>query len=293
MVWGGGADLASHRHIHRAFFQNARKLGVPAVWVEDKPENAHVVTPDSVVIGIDIWGQFLPYVDGAKYCLHNFDGSHHLYEQIPDGDFLRLQVWTKDAYGENWDTCRQFDRDGKVLFQPWGTDLLAEEFPDPVFSGDSRNVTFVGAIWSEKHEGTDLGNEAVIQELRDACAEYGLSFRHLTHVSDDENVAATREARLAPSFVGGWQNQHGYLPCRAFKLPSYGALMFTNSDAVNHLFGDATVSGYTVSEALGAALALRRGEYLDLVREQQRIAARYSYRESLQSIDRALQEISG
>ena len=38
-----------------------------------------------------------------------------------------------------------------------------------------------------------------------------------------------REAFLAPTLVGAWQQVHGYIPCRGFKNVSYGALLATNS----------------------------------------------------------------
>ncbi len=297
VVWGGGlgpeSDLASHRWIHRGFHETARKLGIPSFWVEDRPENQQYVFKNSTVISVDLWSRNIPFVEGARYVLHNYDNDHHpLCAQVPPEKLMRLQVWTNDASGETWDTCRSFDREARTLFEPWGSDLLAEEFMEPEFNQASRDITFVGAIWSDQHQGEELGNEAVVQELREACAELGLDFRHLTHVPERENIESVRGARLAPSFVGAWQAQKGYIACRALKNPAYGSLMFTNSDAINHLFGEATVSGYTVAEILSNALSLRKFDYLEMVREQQRVAARWTYRESLQSIERALEEIA-
>ncbi len=98
-------------------------------------------------------------------------------------------------------------------------------------------MTFVGAVWADQWQGVELGNRAAIDELKAACAEHRLAFVHLTHVSEHEQLRALRAARLTPALAGAWQVEHGYLPCRAFKLPSYGCAMFTNVSAVNDLFG--------------------------------------------------------
>lgn len=293
VVWGGTTGLHSHRWIQSAYAQTARKLGVHVQWLPDSPSARSSITAGDVVLSADVFGQHIgEAVPGARYVLHNFDGSHVLCQTAAPENLLRLQVWTNEAHGESWDVYRQFDRENRILFQPWGCDLLAEEFLDPEFNQASRDIAFVGAIWADQHDGMELGNEGVIQELIEACEEYGLEFKHLTQVTDGENIRAVREARLAPSLVGGWQAGRGYIACRALKNPAYGALMFTNSDAINHLFGDATVGGYTVSEIVSNALALRRFDYLEMVREQQRVVSRYTYRESLQSISRALEEIA-
>lgn len=292
IVWGGnGGDLASHRWVHRSFHLTARKMGIESVWAQDSP----AFRPDAgdTVISADIWSKHLPYVPGVDYILHNYDGGSDLcqaLEQTPE-HLLRLQVWTHDATGEEWDTCRQFDRSARTLFQPWGSDLLPEEFLEPVFNPQSRDVVFVGAIWSDQYQGAELGNVAVIEELKQACARHRLVFKHLTHIPDAQMVAETRAARLAPAFAGNWQREHGYIPCRAFKVPAYGALAVCNIPAVQALNRASMKNSTDVVELFEDALSIKRGMYLSLVREQQRVAARYTYRTSIEAIDRALQEI--
>ncbi len=291
VVWGGkNQGLESHRWIQGSFFRNALKLGIQSVWCGDFPENAHHVTPGSTVISADVYGNYLPYVQGTDYVLHNYDGSHPVLQQVEPERLLRLQVWTSDAFGEEWDVCRQYDKWARILFEPWGADLLAEEFMEPVFNPQSRDVVFVGAVWGEKSESGELGNEATIQELRDACAQNGLSFVHKTHVSDAEMIETTRSARLAPSFQGAWQVAHGYLACRSFKQPSYGVLTVSNNPFFRRIFGSALIDGETVAELLGNALSLKRADYLEAVRAQQRTVRRYTFRESFAAIERALEE---
>lgn len=289
IVWGGFSQgLESHRHIHGAFHENALKLGIDSRWVSD--HEGHDVPAGSTVISADIYGHHLPYFPDVRYVLHNFDASHPVIQQARPGQILRLQVWTTDATGEEWGTFRQFDRAGGILFQPWGTDLLAEEFMEPVFNPESRDVTFVGAIWGDRTAGVELGNESVMHELRAACIARQLKFRHLTQVDDDFMRQALRAARVTPALAGLWQVEHGYIPCRVFKLPSYGTLAFTNVLQASALLGMGKPG--TVEELLDRVLGLREATYLELVRWQQEVVARYTYRESLAAIDRAFEELA-
>jgi len=291
VVWGGHKDLSSHRHIHRHYHEAARKMGIQSVWVNDIEARNDLLGPGVTCIAIDIDSDYLDYIEGTRYVLHNFDASHVVCQHAPPEDLLRMQVWTDAATGEKWDECRSFDKDGSIVFFPWGTNLLAEEFMEPVFNPASNEAVFVGAIWSERSAMGELGNEMVIAELRNRLTGMGFKFVHLTHVSDRENVEAVRKARVAPAIAGGWQVGHGYLPCRCFKNPSYGQLMFTNVPAVNRLFGDATVDGTNSKELVENVLKLRQKDVVELIRAQQKVAARYTYRQNLENIDRAFQEL--
>jgi len=291
VVWGGHKDLSSHRHIHRHYHETARKMGIQSVWVNDIEARNDLLGPGVTCIAIDIDSEYLDYVEGTRYVLHNFDASHVVCQHAPPEDILRMQVWTDAATGEKWDECRSFDKDGRIVFFPWGTNLLAEEFMEPVFNTTSNEAVFVGAIWSERSSMGELGNEMVISELRNRLEGLGFKFVHYTHISDEDNVRLIRQARLAPAIAGGWQVGHGYLPCRCFKNASYGQLMFTNVHAVNKLFSGATVAGNGTKELLENVLKLRQKDFSELVREQQKIAARYTYRQNLENIDRAFQEL--
>jgi hypothetical protein len=290
LVWGGKNTQDSTRHVWRAFHSNAVKLGIPSAWVDDDPRNAP--SPGDTVLACDVTGRNLPYVAGVDYVLHNWSGDADLCRRLEGTPerLLRLQVYTNAATGEDWGPCRRFDLGGRVLFQPWGSDLLREEFYEPVFNPGSRELPFVGAIWSDKGSGVEQGNEAVIQELREACKRRGLTFRHLTHVSDAENVAAVRGGRLAPAFAGAWQVEHDYVPCRALKAAAYGQLPLTNVPVVLDVLGGAALRG-SVGEVVDEALGLNQTRYCNLVREVQRAVAQLTYRESLASIDRAFEAI--
>lgn len=293
VVWGGHKDLSSHRWIHKHYHEAARKLGIQSIWVNDYEARNDYIEPGTTVIAIDIDSDHLDFHDDVRYVLHNFDGSHPICQMAEPKNLLRMQVWTDAATGVKWDTCRSFDKDGRIVFFPWGTNLLAEEFMEPTLNVTTNEVVFVGAIWSERSNRGELGNEMAINELKYHLGNMGLKFTHYTHIPDEANIRAVRAARLAPAVAGGWQAANGYLPCRVFKNPSYGVLMFTNVPAVNALFGDATVpGGSNMREMLTNALKLKKKDYEELVRAQQKVAAKYTYRENLLAIDRAFEEMA-
>ena len=287
IAWGGTHGLEAHRHVHFHFVRAAQKMGWKSFMVPDQPESREHLKPGTLVIAADLFAHNIgEAVDGVDYVLHNFDVSHPLCQTVKPEHLLRLQVWTNDAYGAEWSDFRNYDHDGRILFQPWGTDLFAEEFMDPVYKPYSQDVTFVGAVWGEVNKGVELGNVGMIETLKLLCADNSLRFRHLTQVSDQANVNAIREARLAPGFAGNWQVEHNYLPCRVFKNISYGAVGFTNVPALQSFLG---LPQLPMEEMFEWALKLKRQQYLDTVRKQQRKISHYSYRESLVAISRALE----
>lgn len=293
VLWGAHGDLDSLRHIWRHYQETANKLGIQAIGVPDLESSLSHLTPDTLVLAADVWSKHIGVArPGVDYVLHNFDGSHELCRSLEDTPerILRIQVYTNDSNGEEWAPFRLYNREGRVLFQPWGTNLLPEEFFEPVYNLQSNEVTFVGAVWSDQYQGTELGNEQVINELKALLAGRGLKFRHLTHVTDEENVAAVRSARLAPAFAGQWQVDHNYLPCRVFKNISYGTIAITNVPAFKDMFRYCGLKGETVAELLDESLNMKRSHYVEMVKEQQRVIGKYSYRDSLLGIERALIE---
>jgi len=112
----------------------------------------------------------------------------------------------------------------------------------------------------------------------------------LTQVTDEENVDAVRKSRIAPAFTGNWQVEKNYLPCRVFKNVSYGQVALTNVPKFRELFAGCSFDGETIAEMVDDALTLSEREYQELVVAQQQIVARYTYRESLAAIGRALEE---
>ena len=60
-----------------------------------------------------------------------------------------------------------------------------------------------------------------------------------TTLDQEESIKYHQNALMAPTIVGGWQKEKGYIPCRIFKTISYGHIGITNSkeayEVVNRL----------------------------------------------------------
>lgn len=288
VFWGFRSSLDSMRHIFRHFIRVLEVLGRETLWIEDDEANLELLRRGDLVFAVDVEGKALRAVPRVDYVLHNFDAGHPVWVGLHDWHFLRLQTYTTDAeqYGVAWGPVRRYDKEARTLFQPWGTDLLVEEFMEPVFNGDAREAAFVGAVWDDG----GLGNVAAIGELTDALASHDLGLRYLTQVSDEENVEAVRSARLAPAVAGRWQCERNYLPCRVFKSVSYGALALTNVPKFREILAGCHLQAEGIADLVDEALALSESDYLELVAAQQQMVANYTYRESLEAIGRALEE---
>lgn len=284
VCFGGKSTQHSHRHIWEAYQRTALKLGLQAAWVDDTKDGHNEIRAGDLVMCIDVWSEHLaPAVHGARYVLHNFGPEHEvLWSTLGPKQFLRLQVWTYHAHGERIGSCRYWCEENRTLQQPWGTDLLAEEFYEPAFNSTSRDAVFVGAVWNTDGQG----NEPEIDELRAALKSNGLRFVHRTQIGAEEAITLTRAARMAPAIAGAWQVANGYLPCRVFKNVSYGQLAITNVGRFYDLFTDCSLQSETIPELVVEAMSLKRGEWADMVLCQQKVVAQFTYRESLAAIDK-------
>ncbi len=286
MLWGAREGLDSSRHIYRGFHDVLRKMGVHVDWVNDEPANRAVITPGSLVFAYNIWGHNIgTAVPDVDYPLHNFSGDHLLQQTVDYKHLVRLQTYTSQAVGKRWSPCRYWLQEGHVLFQPWGTNLLAEEFQEPVFNPLAKECAFVGALWDDG----GLGNIGTMPLLREVLRERGLELNQLTQVSEQEMVNAVRRSRLAPGLAGAWQVQHSYLPCRVFKNVSLGQPAVTNVEEFNAIIPGIKVYG-NISYIVDSVLSLKAKEWLELVREQQRAVAHFTYREWWENVARAFEE---
>lgn len=289
VLWGLTEGRDSFRHIHRHYLHACQRLEKEVAWLEDAIESRVLLNPGDLVFAVDIASYNLGNpVEGVSYVLHNFDASNPIWDGLEEKNFLRLQVYTNacERQGVEWEPARRYDHENRILFQPWGTDLLAGEFHEPIFAPQSKEVPFVGSIW----DGDGQGNIHAVAELREIVDAHRLVFRHYQNVPDRRNVWAVRTGRLAPALAGAWQIEQDYLPCRVFKNVSYGALALTNVPKFRELFKGCFSSYGSISQIITDALALTESEYLELTRAQQEVVKRYTYKESLESIERALEE---
>ena len=300
VVWGLWNKYHTNRHIHKAFYDHAKKLGYEALWVEDEKKSAAGLRPGDLVIYTQAIGKMvpekftfedynLPVRDDILYCLHNIKDVFK--NKLNPENYINLQVYRDDLLPtgetvERWGEATYFDKKTKTLYQPWGTDLLPEEFKAPVFNENST-VYWIGSVWNDKN---NHGNIEAISELREALKKKGLKFRQLRFIPDFLNRFFIRKSRIAPAIAGKYQVEVNYLPCRMFKNISYGQLGITNVKKFKDILGDSFIEGNTIKELISKALSLSKEEYISKVKAQQEIIKNYTYKNSLENIIRALED---
>ena len=240
IIWGHYKTLNTYSYIQGAFFRAFHELGYNTLWLEDTKENADIANSMGKAIYITE-GQvdnFMPIREDCAYVTHNsvaskYEGLRHLGIQVltnqspPSADALILSP------------VSHYEKSGRILFFPWATDLLPREFDfDGVLKVPKENfVYWVGTI----AKVGPFENLSEIQPFDNNCYKRGIQFKQVNGVSTEENKLLINQSYVAPTIVGKWQKQVGFIPCRIFKNISYGELGVTNSETISKIFGDLVV----------------------------------------------------
>ncbi len=293
VIWGlRSSKTDTFRYIMNHYYETLRDIGLNVVWVDDESENAHVITANSLVICPNMAAKHLPIVAGASYCLHNFHTVKKDYHTLIDSTLnIRLQVYTDEAKtaSQKWNDVTYFDTKTRTLYQPWGTNLLPDQFLEPTFS-KFPILFWVGSIWNDEQ---NQGNLEEISELRRILRKRRIIFKQLKNVSNETNIRAVRRSRIAPAIGGGIQVRVNLCPCRMFKNISYGQLGISNIGKFAEVLGDTAVYGDSMEATIDKALSLSPEEYKKITAAQQKIIATdHTYVSKIAKILRAFKEMS-
>ncbi len=291
VIWGLRKKYHTHRHIHQAFYKNAMKLGYKTIWVEDEKKSQKYIQPGDLIIASEVQGKMippkvafedysLPIRDDVKYCLHNYQDVFK--KQLKQDLYINLQVYVNDSENSDTkiDTARYFNTETRTLYQPWGTDLLPNEFKKPVYN-NSKFVFWIGSIWNNS---LNQGNLNEINELKSALRNRGIYFIKLRFIPDILNIFFIRRSRIAPAIAGRFQVNANYLPCRMFKNISYGQLGITNVIKFKDILGNTFIQGESIEEMVENSLNFSKEEYLERTKAQQDIIKNYTYKKSIETI---------
>ena len=294
VFWGHLGTGADFTHIYRAWSKTLERLGAEVVWVHDDPASVPAVTPGSWVTAMDTAAKHLPVIPGVDYVLHNFS----LADRVEPGHHLNIQVYTDAVVLEGnpqpFGRLSFFDRDARLLVEPWGCDLMRHEFLPPVWPEASRTVYWVGSIWNNE---ADQGNEDAIEAMRQHLTSVGLTFVQRRCDTDEENAELVRASRIAPAIAGRWQARVNYLPCRVFKNIAYGQLGITNVRAFGWILGNGIVKPSppadrdSIAALLDVALSMSRREWMERVTWQQDSIAGFDYASKTARTFRAFDEL--
>jgi hypothetical protein len=289
IVWGLRRKWHTHRFIHQHFFETLKKLGLPALWVDDAPGNNDLIGRNDLIIAANVAAAHLDPRRDACYVLHNMD--ERFSAAIPPAKRIGLYVYSRAGakrHGvEKWGEAVFFDPRSRVLLQPWGTDLLPEEFRPPLPGTVRRNrLSFwVGSIWNNAQ---NQGNSNEIAALSRALKQVGKRFARVRFIPNAWNIGLIRHSCLAPAIGGAWQAENDYLPCRMFKNISYGHLGMSNVAGFDAILGDAAIKRHDIPAMLDAALAMTDAQFSERIAAQQERIRDYTYDRNLVRIAQAM-----
>lgn len=234
VIWGHKLHSHTHSYVHAGFYQAFSEMGYKTYWLDNSDDLTQMDFSNSLFLTEGQVDQNIPLLEGCIYLLHNADGRK--YEGL---NFIHFQVYTDDVLTRpglrKMSPCIYYDVSGKCLYMPWATDLLPKEIEANKLKISSTPkqdvVNWIGTIGEGR-----FGNLSEINPFIKACEEQGIAFKSVSGVSLMEHQKLILESYMAPTIVGEWQKEVGYIPCRIFKNISYGQMGVTNSERVYELF---------------------------------------------------------
>ena len=264
VIWGHPHYSHTHSYIHYGYYKAALSLGWDVLWLPNTPDSARIIPSSTKGYLFFTEGQVdshMPKNSDAFYVLHNCDQTP--YKHIPDQQKLIQPVFTKDVYGRSTvpvkdDLFEFWQADANTLYVPWATDLLPDEIDENIRNVSAgrlnveRKALFLGSVSGGEHGNTDQ-----IYQFRDGCYALNIPFETSmsTVVEQSDSIRQVQQALIAPSIVGRWQKEKGYIPCRIFKTISYGCLGITNSREAYEVVGKHAVYNPDERALAGDALA--------------------------------------
>lgn len=243
VLWGyrpSSTYYHTHAHIHKAWKRAFEHLGYSTKWLADGDDVSGVNFERTLFITAgDEQEREIPLRQDCFYAVHNC--TYEKYRYLPHLVTNTFTDAVLDRRGhEKLEDCMYFD--GEVLYLIWATDLLPHEIDamkPASIDLSSKDDYFIGTVGSSTAK---YGNSDELLLYKLACDKNDIRFWFKggfsgTPMSDEENAGLIRKALFAPTIVGKWQHDVGYVPCRIFKNISYGKFGVTNSPRVQELFG--------------------------------------------------------
>jgi hypothetical protein len=267
VVWGHLHYTHTHSYIHYGFAKAAKSMGWDVLWTNslnglDNTDEYLFLTEGSAESGI-------PINPKAFYILHNCNMDK--YTSVPELNKVVLQVFTKDVLTRPAVLLKNrlfeyWQSNINTFYMPWATDLIPSEIDENIkllpFSHNSKAV-FVGSQWGGVH-----GNNNELMKFKMGCDRNSIKFDIVNSqkVQQQESIKLIQDSYIAPSIVGQWQKEKGYIPCRIFKTISYGKLGVTNSkeayEVVNKLCIYSSNEDELVNLAIKADLNIEAMEFV-------------------------------
>lgn len=251
VIWGHKLHSHTHSYVHQGFFNGFMALGHEVHWFDNNDDVRDFDFSETLFLTEGQVDEKMPLRRDCRYVLHYCDPKRYLefgsrwnmennivfLERTLASEKRRLisktsgvDVMDEWTFVENeykgtpgW---RQFDNKiGRAIYMLWATNLLPHQFDyEAALWPRTLDVNWIGTI------GTGIyGNDKEVGPFALACDIHHLPFRQYEKLSEHDHIGAIKASNLAPTIVGRWQIENGYIPCRLFKNISYGTVTFTNS----------------------------------------------------------------
>lgn len=280
VIWGHKLHSHSHSYVHLAFYRALQHLGAQVRWLDHVDDISSLDFTDSVFLTTGVGDQSIPLDSSCFYVLLNCDDSKYSALRSQHR-VLNIEPYTDvvlERSAEQLAPLTYFN--GTTLDMPWATDLLPGEIqenkPGCHYNPASNVITWVGTIAWGAYSNFDQ-----LESFRRACAENHIVFFYRGLYANGEGVPPEihmrliRESYMAPTLVGPWQRDHGYIPCRIFKNISYGQFGVTNSPRVHELFSHRLIYNpdpyqlfYDAHDRLPSIPLAEQWSLMDFVKEQ-------------------------
>ncbi|MCB1148699.1 MAG: hypothetical protein KDK48_00905 [Chlamydiia bacterium] len=234
VIWGHKLHTHTHSYIHHAFFRAFQHMGYETYWFDDKDDVEGFDFSDTLFLTEGQVDKRIPVRKDCVYLLHNCHDTK--YAPL---NFIVFQVYTDAVL--NYPSAVKvepfiyYDVPGRCVYMPWATDLLPHEVDAMKkrlpFNVRKKEIHWIGTVGAGR-----FGNIEQLNPFIKACKKEGISFKSRMNVDPDEAVRLIQTSYMAPTIVGKWQFDQGYIPCRIFKNISYGKMGITNSKNVYDLF---------------------------------------------------------
>jgi hypothetical protein len=224
VIWGHKPFTHTHSFIHSSYYKAFKKLGYDTYWFDHKDNTCGFNFENTIFFTEDQAHMNIPLNKTSFYILHHcnlakyLDNSCHYINLGNYTDNCRL-----DAGFEKLTYYSFFDRKNSTLCQPWGTDLLPDEFYYNLipFNKSKNKIYYIGSITDDNRE--------MIKTFEKACIDNKKKFINLNDVSDEKARQYIQKSYISPDIRCLHHVNIGYIPCRIFKNISYGAIPATNS----------------------------------------------------------------
>lgn len=231
IIWGHKLHTHTHSYIHACFYKAFKHMGHECYWLDNKDDTSSLDFSNSLFITESQVDENIPKRKDCIYLLHNCDSRK--YDNLK---IIGLQTYT--SYRNN-EKKQYVYFDGNTITMCWATDLLPNEIDVNI---NNNEVDLSKIYWIGSMGDGIFGNIEELTPFIEKCKSNNIDFIHSDPWSKPKSFEENRNliinSLLAPTIVGTWQKENGYIPCRIFKNISYGKIGLTNSTAIRDMFGD-------------------------------------------------------